>query len=107
MRWIRIGLFTVAGILAVVIVAVGILLSIDLGRFKGQIEDFVTDLLGRELRVQGTLHATLGNTIEVYAENAYLRNPEWADEEYFVAVEKLDVVIDLWALLDKTLVFER
>ena len=107
MRWIRIGLYTLAGILTLLIAAVGILVSVDLGQFKNQIEGYVSNLLGRELRIEGPLHATLGRNIEVYAENAYLRNPDWADEQYFVAVDKLDVVIDFWALLDKTVLFER
>jgi uncharacterized protein involved in outer membrane biogenesis len=65
MRWLRIGLFFLAGIFAVLIAAIAVLLTVDFGRFKDRIELEVTELLGRELRIDGVLHVTLGATIEL------------------------------------------
>lgn len=107
MRWIRVALFSLAGILAVLVVAVAILINVDLGRYKPQIETMVTDLLDRELRIEGVLHASVGSSIEIYAEKVVLANPGWAEQEHFVAVEKLDVAIELWPLLRSTLALER
>lgn len=104
MRWQRIALYLVVGISALLLTAVALLLTIDLGRFKGQIENIVTNVLGRELRVEGVLHAYLGRNIEIYAERATLANPDASIEPYFVAVDRVDVSIDAWSLIKGRLV---
>ncbi|RLA28118.1 MAG: hypothetical protein DRQ63_04280 [Gammaproteobacteria bacterium] len=107
MRWSRIGLYTLAGTVAVLLMAVLVLISVDLGMFKSRIELLVTDLLDRELRIDGELHAYVGTSIELYAEDVYLANPEWADEEAFVTVGKIDVAIDAWSLVKGPIEIER
>ncbi|MCH8073147.1 MAG: hypothetical protein IIA09_14470, partial [Proteobacteria bacterium] len=81
MRWLRIGLYALAGTVAIVLTAVAVLISIDLGMFKDRVEVLVTDLLGREFRIDGELHAHVGTSFELFAEDVYLANPEWADDE--------------------------
>ena len=107
MRWSRIGLYTLAGMVAVLLLAVLVLISVDLGMFKNRVELLVTDLLDRELRIDGELHAYVGTSIELYAENVYLANPEWADEEAFVTVGKIDVAINAWSLFKGPIEVER
>lgn len=107
MRWLRISLFSLAGIFAILLTAIAVLLTLDFGRFKDRIEIAVTDFLGRELRIDGALHANLGANIDVYAEELYLANPEWAEEDAFVTAKKVDISVDLWSLFNGPIEFER
>ena len=107
MRWLRIGLFSLAGLFAILLTAIAVLLTVDFGRFKDRIEVAATDFLGRELRIDGALHANIGASIEVYAEDVFLANPEWAEDEAFVTARKIDVAVDLWSLINGPIEFER
>ena len=75
--------------------------------FKERLEREVTELLGREFRVDGELHAHVGSSIEVFAEDVFLANPEWADDEAFVTVRKIDIVVNTWSLFNGPIDFER
>jgi uncharacterized protein involved in outer membrane biogenesis len=99
MRWIRIGLYFIGGTLAILLTAVVVLISVDLGVFKDRIEALVTDLLEREFRIDGELHANIGSDFVLLAEDVYLANPEWADDAAFVTVRKIDLVVDVWSLV--------
>jgi hypothetical protein len=107
MRWLRISLFTIAGIVAVLLTAIAVLLTLDFGRFKDRIEIAASDFLGRELRIDGELHANIGSRIDVYAEDFYLANPEWAENEAFVTASKVDISIVTWSLMNGPIEFER
>ena len=106
-RWLRVGLYALAGIFAVLVILVSLLVTVDFGMFKGRIETFVTDLLQRELRIDGTFHADLGMSIDVYAEDVFFANPGWADEPAFVSARKIDVSVDTWSLFNWPIRFNR
>ena len=93
MRWKRIGLYILAGFVTILITIVALLISVDLGIFKDRVEILVTDVLGRELRIDGDLHANLGTSFDLYAEEVYLANPDWAEEPAFVTARKIDLNI--------------
>ena len=84
---------------AVLLMAIVVLVSVDLGMFKDRVEDLVTDLLERELRIDGEMHAYVGTSIELYAEDVYLANPDWADDDAFVTASKIHIIIDAWSLV--------
>ncbi|MCH8336244.1 MAG: AsmA family protein, partial [Proteobacteria bacterium] len=107
MRWLRIGLYTLAGVVTLLLTAVAVLVTIDLGRFKDRIEVLATDMLGRELRIDGELHAYIGASVELYAEDVFLANPAWADDEAFVTVRKIDIAVDVWSLVNGPVEIER
>ena len=107
MRWIRIGLYAFAGTIVILLAAIAVLISIDLGMFKGRVEVLVTDLLARELRIDGELHASIGTSVELYAEDLYLANPAWADAAAFVTARKIDVAVDAWSLVKGPIDIER
>ena len=107
MRWLRISLFSLAGILAILLSVIAVLLTLDFGRFKDRIEIAASDFLGREFRIDGELHANLGANIDVYAEELYLANPEWAENDAFVMARKIDISVDLWSLVNGPIEFER
>ena len=107
MRWLRAGLYALAGTVAIVLSAVAVLISIDLGMFKDRIEVLATDLLGRELRIDGELHVRIGTSFELFAEDVYLANPEWADDEAFVTARKIDIAVKTWSLVKGPIDIER
>jgi len=107
MRWLRIGLYTLAGMVAVLLLAVVFLVSVDLGVFKERIEVLVTDVLDREFSINGELQVSVGSSIELYAEDVYLANPEWAHDEAFVTVSKIDIAVDAWSLVNGPVEIER
>jgi uncharacterized protein involved in outer membrane biogenesis len=62
-------------VVAIFIVAI---FTVDLGRFKPQVESLVSDQLGRDLKIVGTLHVSVGEDIQVIAEDIRLDNPDRA-----------------------------
>jgi len=107
MRWLRTGLYVLAGSVAVLLVALIVLLTVDLGMFKERVEVMTTELLDREFRIDGEMHVYLGGSIEFYAEDIYLANPEWATDDAFVTAHKIDIAVDAWSLLNGPVVIER
>ena len=96
---LRKGLYVLAGTAVVLLTAVLVIVSVDFGMLKNRIELLVTEKLGREFRIDGELHAYVGTKIELYAENIYLANPDWAKDEAFVSVRKIDVVVNTWSFI--------
>ena len=96
---LRKGLYVLAGTVVILVTAVLVLVSVDFGMFKDRIELLVTEKLGREFRIDGELHAYVGTRIELYAENIYIANPDWAKDEAFVSVRKIDVAVNTWSLI--------
>lgn len=92
---------------AVLLTAIVALISVDLGMFKNRVEVLVTDLLGREFRIDGEMHAYVGMSLELNAEDVYLANPAWADNEAFVAASKIEIAVDTWSLLKGPIEIER
>ena len=107
MRWLCIGIYALASTVAILLTAVAVLISIDLGMFKDRLEVLVTDALSRELRIDGELHAYIGTSLELYAEDVYFANPDWADDEAFVTARKIDIAINAWSLVKGPIDIER
>ena len=54
-RWARIALYSLLGILAVLAICVSVILNLDFGRFQGNLEDVLTEVLDREFSIDGDL----------------------------------------------------
>ena len=107
MRWIKIVLIGVVVLLAAIAILVAVLFTVDLGRFKPQVEAFVSDQLGRQFRIQGLFQPSLGRQIHVVAKGVELANPEWAGEDALLRIQKLDVTLDAWSLVDGLILIEN
>ena len=96
----RIVLFAVAGVpLVLVGILVLYLAFADLGRHRGLVEDLVTDVLGRRLRIEGRFEARLLSlTPSVVAEDVSLANPDWGAEPSMVHVDRLEGSIVLGSI---------
>lgn len=99
-RRLRIVALVMLGI--VVVGTVGLLLFLrfgDLGVFRGNVENLLTDLTGREFRIAGAFEPRVGFTTHLVAEDVTLANPPWASEPYMARVDRLEAEVRLLPLL--------
>ncbi|HSD68911.1 MAG TPA: AsmA family protein, partial [Woeseiaceae bacterium] len=102
----RVALFSLLGIVAVLLLAVIVVLSIDLGQYKSSVEELVSDAVGREFRIDGAFEPTLGRSIRLVAEEIRLSSTEWSAASNLVFVDRLDVSIDSWSLIRGPIIVE-
>jgi len=82
--------------LAAVVVYLG---SADLGRFKNVLIPLASELLGRELRIDGRLSLRLGRSLRLQAAEVSVANAPWADEPYLLEAAGLEAEVDLASLI--------
>ena len=99
MRWARLILVVISLVVAMVGVAIILLFTIDLGRFKNNLENYVADVTGRQFVIAGRFEPSIGNTVDLVAENVRLANADWGTAENMLDVERLVVSVDTWSLL--------
>ena len=80
-------------------VAIMLLLTTDLSRFKSNVESYVSDVTGRELVIAGSFQLSIGDTIDLVAGNIRLTNADWGTAENILELDRLVVSIDTWSLL--------
>jgi len=97
---VRIALYALISIVAILVTALTVALTLDFGRFKDDAEVFVSDLLQREFKIAGPLHLTLGRTIEFSAEDVQLASTAWTSAPVLVSVRRVEGSIGALSLLD-------
>lgn len=107
MRTARIAFYSLLGIVIVLVLAVIVVVSIDLGRYKNSVEGLVSDALNREFRIEGTFAPSLGPTIRLFAESIHLAGTDWSAAEDLLYVERLEVSVDAWSLISGPVVIEE
>ena len=78
----------------------------DLGVLKPQLERWVSERTGRELRIDGTLLIELGGTSRVRAEGLRFENAAWAGEAAMLELGVLHLQFDLWSILTDRFIVE-
>ena len=106
-RWGRALLITLAGLILAVAILLTLLWNMDLSRFKGTVENYVSEATGREFVIGGRFEPEIGETIRLLAEDVRLANAEWGFAENILTVERLAVSIDLWSLFDGPIMVEN
>ena len=101
---VRRKLLTIAGIciavpIAVIAVALAYLQFADLSGHRGLVERLASGALGRELRIAGDFSPDVGLTTRLVATDVTLANPPWTLEPAMVAVERIDLSLELLPLL--------
>ncbi len=97
-------LLIIAGIciavpIAVIAVALLVVSSADLSGRRGLVERLASGALGRELRIAGDFSPDVGLTTRIVATDVTLANPPWTLEPAMVAVERIDLSLELLPLL--------
>jgi len=98
-RWARRILIAVSSLLILIGVAIILLLTIDLGRFKGNLENYVSEVTGRQFVIAGRFEPSIGETVDLVAEDVRLANADWGTVENILELERVVVSIDTWSLL--------
>ena len=106
MRPSRVALFALLGFVAVLTLAVIIVLSIDLGRYKSFAEEAVSEALGREFRIDGTFKPSIGRSISLVAEDLHLAGTDWSESHVLVFVERIEASVNTWSLIRGPIVVE-
>ena len=88
-----------AATLLLVIAALALFITFGLGTLKGPLTRAVTQMSGRELRIDGNFRAMWDWVHPRFrAEKVTFANPDWADEDYMFQADAVDVKIKLLPL---------
>lgn len=98
--------FSLIGLFALLATCIVLILTLNLGAFKGTAEGLVSDLLGREFTIGGEFKVHLGRRIHVVAENVKLANADWSSNEDFASIGRLEGTLDPWSLFNPPLLIE-
>ncbi len=99
MRRARLALYSIAGLISLLLIALVVLVNTDLGRYKHFGEDLISELLERQFVIDGPLHASVGRKIEVEAENLRLVATEWSAEPNLLTAQRVRARVDTWSLI--------
>jgi uncharacterized protein involved in outer membrane biogenesis len=98
------GILKAAAYLALLLVAIVALVlvalfTIDLGRFKPQVEQVASALLERDFRVDGPLSATLDlrEGLRLQLSQARLASTPWSAQPELLSLRSLALQLDLWS----------
>jgi uncharacterized protein involved in outer membrane biogenesis len=100
-RWARAALYLLLGVVAVLALCLIVILNMDLGRYQGQIEDAVTEALGREFAIEGNLIVEIDlRRIRVAASGIRLAGADWGTAPELARIGRFDTTIDTHSLLN-------
>jgi len=88
-----------AALLLLVIALWVFIATFDLESQRARIEKLASQVLARDVRIDGPMHLSGSVFPRVSIENARIANPDWATQPYFLVVNRLEVEISLLALL--------
>jgi uncharacterized protein involved in outer membrane biogenesis len=92
------GIVLAASLLIVIVLWVFVA-TLDLEGQRARIENLASQILARDVRIDGSMHLSGSVFPRVSIENARIANPDWATHPYFLVVNRLEVEISLLALL--------
>lgn len=96
-----------AGMAAVLLALVLVLLFFPWDVLRGPINRYVSDQLGRRFEITRHLSVQLGRTVTVRADGVEFANPEWASKPYLVKAQAAEFDIRLLPLLLGKVVLPR
>ena len=103
----RIARNILIGFAALLTLTMVLLLTVDLGRFKGTTEDFVSSMLGRDFAIGGEFQVHLGRQIHIVAEDVKLADADWSSNDAFARVGRFEGTIDTWSLISSPIRVEK
>ncbi len=86
------------GLMALVVLAMTWLWTVDLGMFKPQLERWVSEETGREFAIDGAFTVDLSRHTVVIANDVRFQNAAWADDPQMLEIGRAEVRLDLWSL---------
>ena len=86
MIWLRRLLIALGLVVALIVISIGVLLTIDLSRFKSLVEEQVSEITGREFIIGGQFRPEFGGTLTLVAEDIRLANADWGTSDDILAM---------------------
>src|SRR5262249_7905115 len=100
LRRLAITALIAASVFATVLVAIVLyLVFADLGRYKTQIEAFVSQQTGRPFTIEGPLKLKVLPSISVAAEGVRLANAKWGSQPAMVQIGRFATKVSVWSLI--------
>lgn len=99
MNWRKVSVWSACGFLLLLLIATSALFVVDLGIFKPQIEQWVSEKTGRQFSIEGPLEVSLGVQSIVVAKNVRLANAIWSDDAFMLELGDLEVRVNTQSLL--------
>jgi len=96
----RIALWSTVVFVMLLTFALTWLWTADLGVFKPQLEQWISEKTGREFVIDGQFHVDLTRHAVVVAEDVRFQNADWDDEPYMVEVGRIEIRVDLRSIFD-------
>jgi uncharacterized protein involved in outer membrane biogenesis len=97
-------------ILAVVaLLAIGLLLYLrntDLSVYEEQIEEYLSEVIGHDVDVDGLFELRFGNLTRLTAEQIRITNSDWQTVTQLLSAGHLSVTIKLWSLFSSPIIIE-
>jgi len=96
--------WSIGVVAALLLTALLFALYADHGYLKNQVQERVSEALGRSFAINGQLHVDLGRMIVIEAEDIALASTEWAQHPNLAELDRLFVEIDTRSFLDGPIV---
>lgn len=107
MIWFRRSIIALGVIVLLIVISIGLLATLDLSRFKGFVEEQVSEITGRELVIGGDFRPEFGRTLTLVAEDIRLSNAAWGKNDNILAIGRVQIAVDLWSLIDRPIRIEN
>lgn len=99
MRWTRI-LAGVGGLLFLLIGGAALYIAtLDLSRYRTEIETLAQEQTGREMTIDGALELSWTPAPRLLATDVRLANPEWSTQPSLAHVGEMSLAVELWPLV--------
>jgi AsmA protein len=93
-----------AGLIVISIIAVaGFLYTFNANSYKEEISNLAEAMTGRPVIINGDISILLYPLIEIKVEELIVENPPGFSKTVFAAIDKFDVKIEIWPMLQKRL----
>ncbi len=103
-RILKIALSILAGL---ILLGILFLWLWDFSRYKPDVEAAVSDVTGREFRIDGAFEVDILPSPTILIEQATLSNAEWSDEPVMIDVGRAYVSVGLWSLISRPIVIRE
>lgn len=107
MKTLRYLGISAAVLIALLFITVLIFLQLDPNHYKGFIEQQVSELTGREFRIDGNLQIEFSLQPSIRVEKVSFANTDWGRQPDMLSLDLLQLRIQLRPLLDRQLIVEQ
>jgi len=98
---------SLATLVCILLLLLLVLSKLDFNQFKGEIETTVTEITGRQLKIEGDLQFNLSLHPLIKVEKVSFANAAWSEHTQMVTLGLLQLQIDLLPLFEGKLVVEQ